>query len=106
MINNSFAYCFKRARLGTTGSSDLEQNKYVGQVSTSKRLITSKDGDFLSCVDNVNENNIIYTSLKQILFNNHEIAANKCKINGQLPLEHIFGFSKTFKKIRKILDST
>ena len=36
-----------------------------------------------------------------MLNNNHDIAANKGKIKGQLPLEHIFGFRKTFKKITK-----
>ena len=37
--------------------------------------------------------------LKQILINNHAVEANKGKIKGQLALEHIFGFCKTFKKI-------
>ena len=37
-----------------------------------------------------------------MLINNHE-AANKGKIGGQILLEHIFGFCKTFKKITKNL---
>ena len=41
------------------------------------------------------------TSLKEILIDNHTVQANKGKIVGQLPLEHIFGFCKTFKKITK-----
>ena len=45
LINNAFAYCFTQAALGTTGGGDLEDVKYVGQVSTIMRLLTSKDGD-------------------------------------------------------------
>ena len=26
-VNNAFAYCFKEARLSTTGGSDIEHNK-------------------------------------------------------------------------------
>ena len=33
----------------------------------------------------------------------HNAVANKRKIKGQLPPEHIFGFCKTFKKITKNL---
>ena len=44
LVNNAFAYCFKEARLSTTGSSDIEHNKSVGQVSTSMRALTSKSG--------------------------------------------------------------
>ena len=41
--------------------------------------------------------------LKQILINNHAVDGNKGKIKGQLALEHIFGFRKTFRKITKNL---
>ena len=37
-----------------------------------------------------------------MLINNHDLA-NRGKIKGQLPLEHIFGFCKSFKKITKNL---
>ena len=33
LMSNAFAYCFKEARLSTTSGSDIEHNKYVGQVS-------------------------------------------------------------------------
>ena len=36
------------------------------------------------------------------MINNHDLA-NKGKIKGQLALEHIFGFCKSFKKITKNL---
>ena len=103
MINNSLAYCFKEARLSTTGGSDLEHNKYVGQVNTIMRLLTSKDGDLSSCFDKTGEsplddNNV----LKRILINNNT-DANKGRYKGQLALENIFGFCKTFKKITKNL---
>ena len=48
LVNNAFAYCFTQATLSTTGSMDLENIKYVGQVSTIMRLLTSKDGDLSS----------------------------------------------------------
>ena len=41
-----------------------------------------------------------------MLINNHDFVGqedNKGKIKGQLPLEHIFGFCKTFKKVTKNL---
>ena len=70
---------FKEARLATTGGSDLEHNKYVGNVSRNMRLITSKDGGFLSCFKKMIEIFTFFTSLKQILFDNHEKDATKEK---------------------------
>ena len=48
LIKNAFAYCFPQATLSTTGGMDLEDIKYVGQVSTIMRLLTSKDSDLSS----------------------------------------------------------
>ena len=103
LINTASAYCFKDGRLATTGGADLEHIKYVGQVSTIMRLLTSKDGDLSSFFDKIgasalNDKNI----LKRILINNHT-AANKGKYKGQLALDHHFGFCKTFKKVTKNL---
>ena len=103
LINNAFANCFKEVFSSITGGSDLEHNKYVAQVSTIMRLLTTKNSILSSCFDkngekDFNDNNV----LKQILINNHP-GAIKCKIKGQLALEHIFGFCKTFKKITKNL---
>ena len=70
------------------------------------KTLTSKDGNLLSQFDNTNEgeteDNIRSTSLHKMLINNH-IEANRGKIRGQLLLEDIFGFCKTFKKITKSL---
>ena len=104
LVNNTFAYCFKGAIINTTGGVDIEVNKYVGPVSTIMRLLTSKDVDLSSFFDKngeavINDNN----PLKKILINNHAVEANKGKIKGHLPLEHIFGFCTTFKKITKNL---
>ena len=108
---NGFAYVFKEARLSTS-TTDLENNKYVGQISSIMRVVSSRDGDILSQFDNiigevgVNEDatsdNIRSTSLHQMLITIH-VAVNRGKIKGQLPLEHIFGFCKTFKKVTKNL---
>ena len=111
LTNNGFAYVFQEATLSTT-TTDLEHNKYCGQLSTIMRLVSSRDGDLLSQFDNINEeiganegaisDNIRETSLNKMLITNHE-DANRRKIKGQLPLEHIFGFCKTFKKVTKNL---
>ena len=71
---------------------EIELNKFIGPTSTIMRVLTSKDGDLSSAFDKINENNINDTSLKEILIDNHTLQANKGKIVGQLPLEHIFGF--------------
>ena len=91
MVNNASAYCFTQATLSTTGGMDLEDSKYVGQVSTIMRLLTSKDGDLSSYFDKNGESVLNDTNpLKQISINNHAIEANKGQIKGQLALEHIF----------------
>ena len=109
LTNNGFAYCFKEARLGVTPGSDLEHNKYCGKVSTITRVLSSKDDDFLSQFANINEGNgdadFDSTPLKKMLIDNHDIVGsevNKGKIKDQLPLEHIFGLCKSYKKNRKI----
>ena len=83
---------------------DIEDIKYVGQVSTIMRLLTSKDGDLSSYFDKNGEAVLDDDKpLKQILINNHAVEANKDRIKGHLALEHIFGFCKTFRKITKNL---
>ena len=104
LVNNAFAFCFKEATLNTTGGMDIEVNKYIGPVSTIMRMLTSKDGDLSSYFDKNGESVLDNGNpLKQILINNHPQEAKKGKIKGQLALEHIFGFCKTFKKITKNL---
>ena len=79
------------------------------------RVVSNKDGDFLSQFDNINENDIpVLEQLKDLppeirstphqkmLLNNHT-DANKGKIKGYLYLEYIFGFCKTFEKVTKNL---
>ena len=104
LINNAFAYCFTQVTLSSTGGMDLEDIKYVGQVSTIMRLLTSKDSDLSSYFDKNGESVINDKNpLKRILINNQDVAANKGNIKGLLQLEHMFGFCKTFKKIKKFL---
>ena len=97
LVNNAFAYCFKEGTMSTTGGMEVEQVKFLGQVSTIMRAFTSKDLDLLSHFDNIDEtqNATNKTSLKQMLINNHT-EANRGKMEGLWPLEHIFGFCKTF----------
>ena len=115
LVNNGFAFCFKEGRLSTTIGSDIEINKFCGQVSTIMRAISNKDGDLLSQFDNINENDIpvlerladlppqIRDSPHQKMLINNYTDANKGKIKGYLFLEDIFGFCKTFKKVTKNL---
>ena len=112
LTNNGLAYAFQEARLSTS-TTDFEHNKYFEQISTIKRVVSSMDGDLLSQFDNINEeiganeaatSDIIRnTSLNKMLITNHEENANRGKIKDQLPLEHIFGFCKTFKNVTKNL---
>ena len=48
LANNGFAFCFEEARLSTTIGSDIEHNKFCGQVSTIMRVISNEDCDLLS----------------------------------------------------------
>ena len=57
-MNNPFAFCFKEARLSNNFGSDIEHNKFCGQVSTIMKVISNKDGDLLSQFDNISENDI------------------------------------------------
>ena len=97
---------FKKLFLATTSGSNLEHNKFVGQTSTIMRVLINKDGDLLSKLDNINEGNenadFDSTSSKKMLIDNEETDADKGRIKAQIPLEHIFGFCKTFKKVKKI----
>ena len=101
MINNAFAYHISELKTSTTGGTEIEINKFVGPVSTIMRVITSKDGDLTSCFDKIDETQINNTTLKQIIIDDQQTDANKGKIVGNLPLEHLSGFYKTFKKITK-----
>ena len=58
LVNNGFANCFTEARLITTIGSDIEHNKFCGQVYTIMKVISNKDGDLLSQFDNSNENDV------------------------------------------------
>ena len=99
IVNFAYAYTFSMAALSTSGK-EIEQNNYFGHVSKIKRFLTSRDADFLSYFDKIDESQawIKGSSLNQILFDNHEEVADKTKIKGHLFKKHVFGFCKTFKK--------
>ena len=115
LVNNGYAFCVKDARLSTTIGSDIEINKFCGQVSTNMRAISIKDGDLLSQFDNITENDIPLlerwadllpqirsTPHQKMLIDNHT-DADKSKNKGCLFLEVLFGFCKTFKTVTKNL---
>ena len=45
LVKNAFAICFKEVRLSTTIRSDIEHNKFCGQVSTFMKVTSNKDDD-------------------------------------------------------------
>ena len=67
------------------------------------RLLTQKDRDLSSYFDRIDERvaGIADSTLKHMLIDSHTNEDNKGKIRSYLPLEHIFGFCKTLKKITK-----
>ena len=67
------------------------------------RMLTQKDGDLSLCFDKIVESRgrIVDTTLKHLLINNHTNDDNKGKMQGQLLLEHIFDFRKTYNKLPK-----
>ena len=102
LVNNPFAYTIHDARISTSSGVEIEQNKYVGPISTIMRLVTQKDGDLSTyfVIIDESEDEINNSSLKKILIDNHT-EANRGLIRGHLPLELIFGFARSFKKITK-----
>ena len=70
------------------------------------RALANKDGDLKSHFDKIDESEALvnFTLLKHLPVNHHDIAANKEEIKGQLPLQRVFGFCKTYKKITKQLE--
>ena len=103
LVNNALAYVFQEARLSTSAGTEIEHNKNLGVVSTVMRLLTEKDGDLSSYFDKINEaeDGIGDSTLKKLRIDSHTNEDNKGKIRANLPLEYIFGFCKTFKKITK-----
>ena len=51
LVNNVFAYTIHDARISTSSGVEIEQNKFVGPISTIMRLVTQKDGDLSSYFD-------------------------------------------------------
>ena len=105
LVNNALAYVFQEGRLSTSAGTEIERNKNLGNVSTIMRLLTQKNGGFSSYFDKIDEREagIVNSTLKKMLIDSHDDDNNNDKIRANLPLEHIFGFCKTFKKITKAL---
>ena len=84
-------------------------------MSTILRVISNKDGDLLSQFDKINENDFpilerladlppqIRSTPHQKMLIDYHTDENKSKIKGDLYLEGLFGFRKTFKKVTKNL---
>ena len=98
LVNNAFAYCFIEARFSKTCGLNTDRIRNCGQISTIMIALTFKGGDLLSHFDRIDESEaqIENTSLKQ--YNNHDVAPNKGKIRGYLPLEHNLDFVKLLRE--------
>ena len=74
--------------------------KYLGPVSTIRRLLTHNVGDPSSCFNKIDEieAGISKSSLKHMLIDNRFNNDNKGSIKAHLPLEYAFGFNKNFIK--------
>ena len=102
LVNNAFAYTIHDARISSSSGLEIEQNKYIRPISFIMRLVTQQNGDLFTYFDiyDEREDGINNSSLKQILNDDH-IEADRGLIRGYLPLECIFGFARSFKKITK-----
>ena len=103
LVNNGLAYIFQEGRISISAGTEIEHNKSLGNVSTIMRLLAQKDGDLSSYFDKIVETDagINNSTLKQMLIVSHTNGDTKGKIRANLPLEHIFGFCKAFKKNNK-----
>ena len=82
---------------------EIQHDNFLGQVSTIMRSSTSNDSDHLSYFKNINNDigekaSMNNNSLIVRLNNSHDEIVNRGRINGQLPLDHTFGFCKALKK--------
>ena len=102
LVNNAFAYTVHDAGISTSTGVEIEQNKFVGPVSTIMRLVTQTDGDLSSHFDIIDESKagIDIFSLKQALIDDHT-ADKRGIIRSHLPFENTFGFCKSFKQTNK-----
>ena len=107
MVNKGFVFCFTEATNATTGGMEIKHVKFLGQISTIMRSLTSKDGDLLYHFDNINDTdeNISMNNdaLNDRLIISHSLEVKRGKVKGQLPREDKFGFCKNFRKIAKNL---
>ena len=87
LVNEAFAYTLHIARLSNSSGVEIEQNKFLGPISTIMRSVTQKDGDLSSYFDVIDESEagIDDSAIEQIL-NNNVIADNRGIIRGRLTL--------------------
>ena len=104
MVDIASAFAFSIATFSTTVDEKKEIKKFCGNFSTNMRLLTHKDQDVLPHFDEIDESQIRLkgSSLNQVLIDNHDQVGDRGKTKGQLLLERLFGFCKTFKIVTRI----
>ena len=87
--------------LDITHWTEIDQNAFIGPVSTALKMVAQRDGDLYTYFDVIDESEaaINETSIKQILISN-PTEAYKELITRQLPLD-FFGSCRSFKKFTK-----
>ena len=100
LVNIGLPYILQEGRISTSTRTQIEHNKSLGPVSTIMRVLTQKNGDLSSYFEKTDELEvgIADSTLKHMLIDSPTNDENKGKIRANLPLEHKFGFCKTFKK--------
>ena len=106
LVINAFAFCFTEATIATTGGMEIEHVKFLGQVSTIMRSLTSKDGDLLSYFDKINDtdknSSMNIDSLNDSLNNSHSVAGNRGKKKGNWHWNMYSVFVKLLRRLLKI----
>ena len=103
MVNTGLTYIFQEGRLSTTAGTEIENNKNHRKFFNYKEIINTEGWRFITFFRQKKEREAGITNsiLKHMLIESHTNEDNKGKIGANFPLEHEFGFCKTFKKIPK-----
>ena len=80
LINHAIAHFFEEATIMTNGRWEIERMKHVIPISTFVRVLRSKDDDFSSHFDKIDENINSNKSFKEILFDNQTKQNSERKI--------------------------
>ena len=95
----AFDFTIHDARISKSANTEVEQNKFVGPVSSILKVVTRRVGDLSTYFDKFDEIELgcKSPSLKQLLINNQK-QGRRSVIRGQLLLKLFFKICKSFEK--------